>query len=430
MSFPDASSSFWNAISPPAPKLERLQRDMQADCVVVGAGFTGLNAAWHLMKRGLQVCVLEAHEPGWGASGRNGGMAVLRYKYGWSALARKFGNEATLLLYKLVQEAVNGIESNVQELGIDGGFKRCGHITAAHTSADFQALRDDIDWLAATAGDRVPRLLSRSEAAEAIGTSVYRGGYLDSRAGGVNPLGYARELASALSARGLAMFSSTPVVKVESGEGRYRVHTEGGSVTARHLVIATNAYTGMRDLPGGLARRIIPVTSSVIATRPVPEDVYSSILPGGELVTDTRHLVNYFRRIPGNRILFGGRGSLSGLEKDEIYAGLFKQLCATFPALDSVSVEFRWSGRVAVTLDDFPHVGSWASDGYFAMGYGGRGVALTHVLGRALADMVVGAKADMGPMGKPLNDVPLHAWRLPAMNVVASYYRLRDLLSI
>ena len=430
MSFPDASSSLWNAISPPAPRLERLQHDMQVDCVVVGAGFTGLNAAWHLMKRGLQACVLEAHEPGWGASGRNGGMAVLRYKNGWSALARKFGNETALLLHGLVLEAVDGIEANVQELGLDGGFRRYGHITAAHTSADFRALQNDIEWLGTAAGDRVPRLLSRSDAAEAIGTSVYKGGYFDSRAAGLNPLGYARELASALSERGLPMFASTPVIKVENAGNGYRVHTEGGCVTARRLVIATNAYTNMHELPGDLERRIVPATSSVIVTQAVPDEAYATILPGEELVTDTRHLVNYFRRVPGNRILFGGRGSMNGLEKDHIYDGLLKQLRATFPVLGDVPVEFRWSGRVAVSLDDFPHVGSWASEGHFAMGYGGRGVALTHVLGRALADMVTGAKVEMGPLGSPLNRVPLHAYRLPIMNIVASYYRLRDLLSV
>lgn len=430
MPFADASSSLWNAIAPPAPKLERLQQNLQVDCVIIGAGFTGLNAAWHLMKRGLQVCLLEAYEPGWGASGRNGGMAVLRYKHGWSTLAQKFGNETTLLLYGLVQEAVNNIEANVQELGLDGGFKRYGHLTAAHTSSDFRGLQNDIDWLAATAGDRTPRLLSQSQVMSAIGTSVYKGGYLDSRAAGINPLGYARELAAALVARGLPMYGSTPALKVEQSEKGYRVHTEGGTVTADRMVVATNAYTSMHQMPGDLARRIVPATSSVIATQALPDDVYATILPGEELVTDTRHLVNYFRRVPGNRILFGGRGSMSGRENEQIYNGLLKQLRATFPALGDVPIEFRWSGQVAVTLDDFPHVGNWASQGHFAMGYGGRGVALTHVLGRALADMVMGTTVDAGPMSAPLDTIPFHAWRLPAINIVASYYRLRDLLSV
>lgn len=430
MALSELSSSLWSAITPPIPAIASLQQDMQFDCVIIGGGFTGLNAAWHLMKRGVHVCVLDAYEPGWGASGRNGGMAVLRYKHGWSTLARKFGNEQTKLLYDLVFQAVAGLEENVQELGLDGGFKRYGHITAAYTQGNMQTLEEDVQWLAAQKGDREPLLLSQHAMRDAVGTMSYQGGYLDKRAGGVNPLAYAREFAQALQQRGLALFAHTPVEHITRQDNYHCLHTPGGTVRARHMLVATNAYTSMHAMPAGLAERIIPVTTSVIATQRIPDDIYASILPGEELVTDMRHLVNYFRRVPGNRVLFGGRGSLTGREKQTIYTALHRQLHALYPALKEIPVEYHWSGKVAVTLDDFPHLGGCGASAYFAMGYGGRGVALTHLLGRMLAERVMGEHKDIGPMGSNLVRIPFHGWRLPAMNVVASYYRLRDVLKV
>lgn len=429
MSLPHPSS-LWNVTAPDAPQLPRLASSIKVDCAVIGGGFTGLNAAWHLMKNGVQTCVLEANDAGWGASGRNGGMAVLRYKHGWAALSRKFGPEATLLLHRLVHEAVDTLESNVRELGLDGGFSRCGHITAAHSKADAEALQQDLSWLAKHADDSGPRFLSASEMQERVGTSAYCGGYLDMKAAGVNPLAYARELASALTSKGLPLYVDSPALRIDTGDNHCIIHTPGGTVEAKTVIVATNAYTDAQPLANALQRAIIPVNTSVVATGAVPEHIWNQILPQGQLVTDTRHLVNYFRRVPGNRILFGGRGSLTGTEHSSIYEGLAKLLYGTFPVLKDVPIDFHWSGRVAVTLDDFPHVGQYSPRVFFAMGYGGRGVALTHLLGKLAAEMAMGTAINAGPMGHPLRPIPLHGYRLPMMNLVAAYYRLRDLLKI
>jgi glycine/D-amino acid oxidase-like deaminating enzyme len=101
----------------------------------------------------------------------------------------------------------------------------------------------------------------------------------------------------------------------------------------------------------------VPVSSSVVTTEPLPDALLARILPQRHVVSDTRHLLNYFRVGPGNRLLYGGRGSLTGKESPELYSGLERKLVETYPALSGVAIDHRWSGKVAVTLDDFPHAG-------------------------------------------------------------------------
>lgn len=425
----EVSNSLWHSLSQPKTKTGPLKNDIATDCVVIGAGFTGLNAAWTLMKAGVEVVVLEANEPGWGASGRNGGMAVLRYKKSWSELAAIYGTEKAINMLALLESAVNTIENNVNELKLNCGFHRYGHITAAYSKHDLNILMKDIEWLKNSTSYTHAYLLDKQQTSELIGSNCYQGGYLDEKAAGINPLAYCREFANALMQRGLSFFSQTAVVEIQKQPGGYLIKTDRGSVKAKRLLLATNGYTGLFPLAKDVSRRFVPVTSSVITTSTIDDAIYKNILPKGHLVTDTRHLVNYFRRIPGNRLLFGGRGSLSGREKKAIYKNLHRQLCFIYPELRDISLDYEWSGHVAVTLDDFPHVGRSANDTFFALGYGGRGVALSHLLGKALADMVLGNEKQLGPMSSELPEIPFHRFRLPFMGIVAGYYWMQDKIS-
>lgn len=423
--------SIWNTTAHPTPPLPALEGDVQTDVVIVGAGFTGLAAAHHLSQRGVRCALVEALDVGWGASGRSGGMAVLRYKKPWAVLARQLGNEGANRLHGALHQAVDLLEATVGVYSIDCGFARCGHITAAHGKAALSMLEADTQWLAQHARDRAPRILSVQETNELTGTDRYVGGYLDPRAAGIHPLNYTRGLAASLDRAGVPIFVGSPVKAVREDVSGITVETPRGTLRAQQALFATNAYTDLNHFGTDLHRRIVPVSTSVITTAPLPDTTLQRILPQRHLVSDTRHLLNYFRIAPGNRLLYGGRGSITGRESLSVYAGLERKLVETFPILAGVPVDHRWSGKVAVTLDDFPHIGRLSTRTAYAMGYGGRGVALTNLLGKLLADLALGERIEAGPMtANSFAPIPLHGLRRPAMKAVAGYYRLLDALRL
>lgn len=427
------AGSVWEADAIAAPALPRLVKDTQTDIVILGAGYTGLNAAWELAQRGVACVVLEAEDAGWGASGRNGGMAVLRYKKSWSALSAAYSDARAQALYGLVHEAVEILERNVSELGIDCSFSRSGHLTAATSANAANTLKGDLAWLSRAVGDNVPSFVSKEDMLELTGSTIYSGGYFDPRSAGIHPLNYSRGFASALIERGVEIYGQSPAVSISADQagGRIHVETPSGRVSAKKVLICTSGYTDEFNLGNDLHRRVLPITVAVITTDPLPTGLDRPVLPQGHLVTDTRNLVNYYRRAPNGGLLFGGRGSFSGKESPKYFDLLRTQLAETFPQLSGIGVQFTWTGRIAVTLDNFPHLGALGNGVFFALGYGGRGVALSNLLGRHLARMALGEKTEMSVMAEnSFAPVPFRSLHLPAKHVAAIYYRMRDKLGI
>jgi glycine/D-amino acid oxidase-like deaminating enzyme len=423
----DHPSSYWAATANERPALEALDDDLETGVAIIGAGFSGLATAHHLHQAGIACAVVEANDVGWGASGRNGGLCVLRYKTGFSALVAQYGEDVAVKLYHLVHEAVDTVESLVGAHAIDCGFNRCGHITAANGAKAIAMLEADVEWLGRTLGDHVPSALDGAQMRELLGTSAYPGGYLDPRSAAIHPLNYARGLAAGLSRQGVPIMVRTRVEQIARDGGGLTLTTPSGRIRAQRLVIATNAYTDLASLGLDLERRIVPVSSSVIVTAPLDAQLAARILAQRQGVTDTRRLVNYFRLLPGNRVLYGGRGDITGKESRDVYRGLERQLIDTYPELADTAIDYRWSGKVAVTLDDFPHLGSIDERIFYGTGCGGRGVALTSLFGKLLARMAAGEPIDAGPMSNNrFGPIPLHRWRIPGMKLMAGYYALLD----
>lgn len=405
-----------------------LTGDTETDVVVVGGGFTGLAAAYDLNRAGRDCIVLEANDIGWGASGRNGGMVVPRYKHTYPALAARYGEEAALAMHAAAHRAVDTVENIVADCAIDCAFVRHGHLTPIVHARDEARFAADAEWLARHAGDHQPVMLDRAEAARRIGTDYYRAAYFEPRGAGIHPLAYCVGLAIALSARGVRIHTATPALHWHAAAAAaVTVRTPRGTVKARHLVLATNGYTDLTPAGAALRQRIVPMVSSVIATAPLPPAIRERVLAAGHLVTDAKRLTNYYRLLPDGALLFGGRGGASNQTRPAVYRRLEKELARIFPALAGLPLAYRWSGRVAVTLDGLPHIGGLNGTVSYALGYNGRGVALSALLGRMLARLACDETVDAGPMSKTaFGGIPLHALRVPGKQLAMTYYRLLD----
>ena len=422
--------SVWRRTSETSVVFPVLSGDAKTDVAIVGAGLTGLSTARDLMSRGVECMVLEARDVAWGASGRTGGFIVPRFKKGFAAIAQRYGNEVAKACFANVLHAVESVAETVEQFSLRCGFDRKGHLTPAHSNKALSALRADVEWLARYVGDTRPKILTFEETREAIGTTVYRGAYFDPRGACMNAYDYVRGLGAALMDRGVPIVIGAEVRELQRDNGGWVLKTASGVVRARRVVLATNAYT--RPLwPGDdLKRRIVPVASSVISTRPLTSSEKDTVLPSGLPVTDTKRVLNYFRVLPNGQLIFGGRGDITGRRSDPaVFNTLQQQLAQTFPQIAGIEVAERWFGMVAVTLDDFPHIGTLGNGIYYAMGYGGRGVALSSLMGRFMAAWLCGEKIEPGPMSSAgFTRIPFHGLRIPAMQVVAFYYRLRDKL--
>ena len=418
-------ASAWTGGAEPLPDTRPLEGDRRADVVVVGAGYTGLSAALHLAERGVEVVVLDAAEPGWGASGRNGGQIIPGLKHDPDELERRFGDETGRRMWEIAGGAADVVFDLVARHKIACHAERCGWIAAAPHTAALESLRSRTEqWQRRGAP---VELLDAGRIAELTGATGYVGGMLDRRAGALQPLAFVRGLARAAREAGAAIHERSAVERLASAGEGWRVETAAGQVTARRVILATNAYTD--DLWPGLRRTMLPVQSYQVATRPLPEDVRRRVLPGGQVVSDLRRILFYFRLDPEGRLLMGGRGPLDDRGDPALFARLEAVARRLFPQIGAAAWEHRWSGRVALTADHLPHLHEPRPGVLIGLGYNGRGVAMATVMGKLLADRAFGASsAAIGWPVTPVEPIPLHGWRLPAMALVVHWKRFQDWL--
>jgi len=270
--------SLWAATATPAISYPRLGAELLADCVVVGGGFTGLSTALHLANRGLKAVLIEANEPGWGASGRNGGQVIPGLKLDPAELRAKFGEERGRRLTATVGATADLVFDLVEQHGIECNARRTGWIQGAPGPKGFAEVHKRAEQWAALGADVA--VLDRDEVRARVGGGDYVGAFLDRRGGTINPLSYARGLARAAAAAGASVHGDSPAIRLERIGQRWKVSTPTGSVTASHAVLCTNGYTDR--LWPGLAQTVVPLLSSVVATEPLSDNLRQVILPGRE----------------------------------------------------------------------------------------------------------------------------------------------------
>ena len=417
--------SLWAATAAPAPDTPALDGDCRADVAVVGGGFAGLSAALHLAQGGADVVVLEAAEPGWGASGRNGGQVIPGLKEDPREILARFGPEDGEAMVRASGSAADLVFELIARHGIDCDGRQTGWIQAAHTKSMLGALaKRHRDWAGREAN---VAWLEREELTRRMGDGRYHGGWIDRRGGGVQPLSYARGLARAAQMFGARVHGSSPVRSLRRDSAGWRLETPRGALTADKVIIATNGYTD--GLWPGLAQSVLPVYSVQVATAPLGENMRGKILGGGEVLSDTRRVLWYFRQDAHGRLIMGGGGSAYESGAAKIYDGLRQRVQSLLPEAGKIDFEFAWNGRVAMTRDHYPHLHELAPGLWAGLGYNGRGVAMATMMGKVLADRALDtAGPDFEFPASPVRPLPLHALRGVAVTATRAYYRFRDAL--
>ena len=413
-------TSVWEATaSVAAPEAPPLAESVRADVAIVGAGYTGLAAALALAERGARAIVLEAHEPGFGASGRNGGQVIPGLKLDPDALDERFG-EATTVFVGAAAEATFAL---IERLQIPCSARRSGWIQATVKHAHRGVVSARVEqWRRRGAPVEA---LDAAGVAKATGARGFAGGWRDAGGGVLHPLDYARGLCKAAQAAGARVHGGSPVTSLTRVGARWRLTTvAGASVEAENVVLATNGYSD--SLWPGLKQTILPARSCQIATAPLPGDVLAHILPGGEAVSDTRRISNYFRVGPGGRLMMGGRGPFREPRGAVDYTFLREALAAFYPEAVDVPIEHCWSGRVAMTADHLPHLHEPAPGVIAALGYNGRGVALATALGLAIGAHLVDRSQPLPFRPTKLKPLPLHGMHPIYGSWAIAYHRARD----
>lgn len=416
--------SLWHATAPAAPHTPPLASDVRADVCIVGAGYAGLSTALHLAEAGVSVVVLEAREPGWGASGRNGGQVIPGIKYDPSEIVSKYGPEAGEALVSFVGSTANLVFGLIEKHSMEVPHRRAGWIQGAHTPAMVETVKRRAEqWGMRGVG---ARFLDAGDVGRLLGTDRYLGGWLDPRGGGVQPLAYARGLAWAAQKAGAAIHGQSPVTDLRREGSNWVVRTaQGASVSAPRVVIATNGYTG--DLIPKLRQTVIRPNSFIVATEPLSDNLAGTILPEGQVTSDTRQLLLYFRKDHTNRLLMGGRGPFREPQGVDDWAHLERVVGKMYPQAKGLRFEYRWCGRVALTRDFLPHLHEPEPGLLVDIGCMGRGVGLQTAMGRAMAHYLsTGDRASLPFPVTSITPLPLHALNELYVSAIIAWYRLTD----
>ncbi|MGE0099302.1 MAG: NAD(P)/FAD-dependent oxidoreductase [Hydrogenophaga sp.] len=420
--------SYYEAsVQRPAP-LAPLQESLEADAVVVGAGFSGLSAALELAQRGLSVVVLEADRIGSGASGRNGGQAIVGYASGLGPFEKQLGAADAQRAWEMSLEAIDLIDARIAEHGIECDRVN-GYVYVADSARKALALHKEmeglrrrgiaVDW---AEGADLPRL---------INSPRYVAAAREQRSGHLHPLKYALGLAHAAQSAGVRIFEHTPVTGLLRGS-LLVAGTPEGQVKARSGVLAGNCMLpeyGPRVAPE-VAPRIMPVGTYIVATAPLDPELCARLIPRNAAVCDNNFVLDYFRFSADHRMLFGGRVSYTTRTPANLEAVMRQRMGEVFPALREVPTEFVWGGFVDISMNRAPDFGRLGDNLYYLQGFSGHGVALTGLAGQLVAEAVAGqaGRFDVYARLKHRRFPGGPLLRTPSLALGMLWHRMRDVL--
>ncbi len=354
----------------------------RCDLLVVGAGYTGLSAALAAHECGASVVVVDAADPGKGASTRNGGMCGAHPRLGWGALAQRFGAQTADALFAEAGGALTWARALIDREGIDCDLQHTGRIQLAWTAKHFEnqkALAQTLTEKSSVKAHIVPREALTQE----IETRRYFGGLVFDEHCAIQPAKFHQGLMRAVLARGISVVAHAPVTALERTGATFAATTPIGRIKAEKVLLATNGYTAKPFT--WHARRIFALPSYLIATEPLAANLIGHLAPGRRMMVETRARHSYFRISPdGTRILYGGRASMVNVDMQTAARRLHATMCDVWPDLKETKLSHAWSGNTGYSFTHMPHVG--ADRGlHYAMGYSGSGTVMAPYLGAKAA---------------------------------------------
>ncbi|RFU44044.1 FAD-binding oxidoreductase [Paraburkholderia sp. DHOC27] len=380
--------SFYEA-SVVRPERARLSGRVSAQVCIIGGGLAGLSTALGLVERGVRdVVVLEAQQVGFGASGRNGGFVFGGYSLDCADLLRILGPDRARELYTLTTDAVDLMRRRIERYHIACDATHAGVILAnwfdepARLDTQRRLMKDafGVEW----------EPVSVAELATQLKTRRYHGGLFERNAFHFHPLKYVLGVADAVSAAGAQIYEHSPVIRLEPQGSGFVVHTAAGSVEAQHVVMAGGGYA--RKVYAQVERAVLPIATYVMATEPLGARL-NDALETSAAVYDTRFAFDYYRPLPDTRILWGGRISVRDREPQAIARLLRRDLLKVYPKLRDVRIEYAWGGLMSYARHKMPQIGRNADGVWYAVGFGGHGMAPTTVSGELLAAAISGERA-------------------------------------
>jgi gamma-glutamylputrescine oxidase len=420
--YPD---SYYAATRNPDPGYPSLAGEVEADVCICGGGFTGVATALSLVERGYSVVVLEQNRIGWGASGRNGGQVIGGFS-GEALMAKRLGPELHDLIWDIGWLGNDIVAERVGKYAINCDFKY-GYMDVALKPRHMRAFEQyHRELLQRGFGDAV-RMVPEDEMPSVIGSKAYIGGLINQRSGHLHPLNLCLGEARAAASLGVRLYEDSEVTAIEHGN-RPVVVTANGRVTANALVLAGNAY--QRIETRNLSGQVFPAGSFIIATEPLSERQARELNPLDMAFCDPNYVLDYFRLSADRRLLFGGRCNYSGRVPTSIRGSIEPRMLKIFPQLKGVRIDFEWGGNIGIVVNRVPVIGRLRDNVYYALGYSGHGVNMTHAAGQIVAEAIGGTLEKLDLFER------IEHWRIPFGQALSGqlvalgmlYYRLRDWL--